>query len=471
MLAQLTQERRHLTASPECAIKVAEIFRDVLAWHNDAAPRHPDKAMLRRSQLHFALMMWKRARNVFNMSWLATASESILREVLQQTYDLTDKDVADAWAELTSALVLAGPQDILHRLAVGDEAKQETELKRHLWSVLARCWTSAETKPDWRTSVSLVTLPIGYVTVGHKHPCFVLTRCARHFTLSDNDFALWQELLDVTISSARSAGDPTDRVLEHIAMHFHERTERYVRRQSSHWVDVLTLTRFSKHPRMAISFLSHLTMHDDRAIPINFLNAVNESLCTLYAAQQEDRYHILQSFHTLTTLLSTCAQHTIVSLVSAISGGLCIWVRDEEEVLQDTEYNDIVCSSLRVLTYISLSRHQIMPLYQTTLERLADYQFSADTLETIAPFLASAFKRMPLPALGPTAFKEFWDVVWPRAALHSSRLPEDFKQALRINHNVFGGHIPSDMSQVSQSQSQFESQEEVCHSFMLVRIE
>ena len=144
---------------------MAEIFQDILTWHDDAIAQHANETVLRQNPLRFALMMWKIAKNVFNASWLAAVSEPVLRAVLQQTYDLMNKDVADAWAQLISALVLAGPDDVLHRLAVGDEAKQETELKRHLWSLLAKCWTSAETKPDWKNSISLVTLPVGYVSI------------------------------------------------------------------------------------------------------------------------------------------------------------------------------------------------------------------------------------------------------------------------------------------------------------------
>lgn len=102
-----------------------------------------------------------------------------------------------------------------------------------------------------------------------------------------------------------------------------------------------------------------------------------------------------------------------------------------------------------------------MLLYKTTLARLSGYQFPADTLEAIVLFLAAAFKRMPSPALGPTAFKEFWASVQRRLTLQSATLPEDFKQALRINHEYFGGHLPSDMSYDSQSQSQSQSQDEV----------
>ena len=84
-----------------------------------------------------------------------------------------------------------------------------------------------------------------------------------------------------------------------------------------------------------------------------------------------------------------------------------------------------------------------MHLYQTTLARLIDYELNADTLAQITPFLASAFKRMPPPALGPVAFKDFWDVVRSRLTLSSSTFPETFKQALRINRDFFGGHLPS----------------------------
>ena len=176
---------------------------------------------------------------------------------------------------------------------------------------------------------------------------------ARHFTLSDHDLALWQELLDVTISSARLAGDPSDQVLENVAMHFHDQSERYVSRQTSHPIDALTQTSFSQCSQMVTSLLSHLTMHDDRSIPRTFLKAVDEFLCNLYTAKQEDRYPILQSFRTLTSLLQACPQHAIVLLVSNLSDGLCIWIRDEEEVLPDKEYNELVRSPLRISVLVS----------------------------------------------------------------------------------------------------------------------
>ena len=124
---------------------------------------------------------------------------------------------------------------------------------------------------------------------------------------------------------------------------------------------------------MAICPLSHLTLHDERAIPKTFLNAVDDLLRDLYPAKQEDRYPVLQSYHILTTLLRSCPQDAIVSLVSTISDGLCIWIRDEEEVLLDQEYNEIVCFPPCVPFTISHSRrpdHAFVSDYSRTSYRL-----------------------------------------------------------------------------------------------------
>ncbi|KZT73902.1 hypothetical protein DAEQUDRAFT_808069 [Daedalea quercina L-15889] len=406
VLAQLTQEHRHLTASPECALRVAHICRDVLEWQDDPAHKRLDETTLQMNQLRFVFMMWKVARNVFNASWLATAAEAILRAVLHRTYDLTIRASADTWAELCGTLVLAGSPNLLPRMAVGSEARQESEIKRHLWSVLAKSWTSSDVKPDWQVTISLVTLPIGL------------------FSLCEDDISLWEELLGIGVASANSAHVPPAQVLETIAARFDEQSERLI-----------------KHPRWIVSLLPHITMHDDRMIPNNFLKLINDFLCDMYAAKQEHLYPALETFRILSSLLQSCSQHATVSLTSAMSDGLCIWIRDEEEILLEKEYNEV-----------------IMHLYQTTLARLTDYDFDADMLTSIAPFLASAFNRMPSPALGPVAFKDFWDAVRPKLTLRSSTLPETFKQALRVSHDFFGGNLPSDMSQDSDSLSQWRSQ-------------
>lgn len=68
----------------------------------------------------------------------------------------------------------------------------------------------------------------------------VLNCNTRNFTLCDDDLALWEELLRVTISSVSLAGDSPDKVLEHIAMHFNEHSERYACRISQRRINALT---------------------------------------------------------------------------------------------------------------------------------------------------------------------------------------------------------------------------------------
>ncbi|KAH9841456.1 uncharacterized protein C8Q71DRAFT_700943 [Rhodofomes roseus] len=427
VLAQLTQEHRHLTASAECAHKVANICCDILAWQGNPTTKPIDETALRVNQLRFVLMLWKVARNVFNASWLASAAEPILRAVLQRTYDLTKKEIADAWAELSGALVLSGSHDLLHRLAVHDEARQEMELKRHLWSVLAKSWCFSEAKPDWKVTVSLVTLPIGV------------------FALCEDDVGLWEELLRATIASAGSVDTPSDRVLETIAARFDEQSERCVLLRERACLVSLTFSSTSRHSRLVIPLLTHLKMDHDDMIPRDFLHLIDVFLCELYASKQEELYPALQTIRILSTLVQSCPQPAIVSLVSAVSDGLCIWIHDEEEFVPGQQYNDV-----------------IMPLYQATLNRLAGYSFTAESLGAIAPFLASTFKRIVHPAHGPTAFADFWNSVRHTLTLQSTAIHEDLKQALKINHDYFGGDLPSDVSYDSQSQTQSQSQEEVC---------
>ncbi|KAH9936203.1 uncharacterized protein B0H18DRAFT_1113630 [Fomitopsis serialis] len=399
VLAQLTQEHRHLTASAECAVRVAGICRDILEWQDSAPSKHPDESASRVNQLRFVLMMWKIARNVFNASWLAAAAEPILRAVLQRTYDLANREISDAWAELSSALVLSGASDLLLRLAVGDEAQQEMELKRHLWSVLAKSWAYSEVKPDWKVTVSLVTLPIG------------------GFDLCDDGLSVWDDLLRAAVVSADSARTTSDQVLETIAARFDEHNER-----------------LSRHPRIAISMLSHLKMDDDEMIPREFLRLIDDFLCDLYASSQEHLYPALETFRALSTLFQSCSLSTIVSLISAISG-LCIWIRDEEEVVPEENYNDV-----------------IMHLYQTALARLTDYHFTANSLGAIAPFLASAFKRIPQDALGPLAFKEFWESI-RHTLTPQARYSLKIQAGPKSQSRFLWGPLPSDISYDSGSQS------------------
>ncbi|EED86088.1 predicted protein [Postia placenta Mad-698-R] len=135
------------------------------------------------------------------------------------------------------------------------------------------------------------------------------------------------------------------------------------------------------------------------------------------------------------------------ALVVALSEGLYAWIRDEGEILTEDEYNRV-----------------IVPLYQSTLHRLRGLSAPANVLHVLAPFLCSAFGHIPSPALGPAAFKDFWDHIRPTLRPDQS-IPAEIKKILVPCYEFLEGTVPPDVliysESQSQSQSQYQTQESV----------
>ena len=89
-----------------------------------------------------------------------------------------------------------------------------------------------------------------------------------------------------------------------------------------------------------------------------------------------------------------------------------------------------------------------MPCYETVLDVLQKSPPDLPTLHLLAPFLASAFVRIPPPARGPMAFKRFWDDTYKGSNISFSaedaqRYPSEIRGCLKAFHEVFGGDPPT----------------------------
>ncbi|PCH40214.1 hypothetical protein WOLCODRAFT_16369 [Wolfiporia cocos MD-104 SS10] len=142
-----------------------------------------------------------------------------------------------------------------------------------------------------------------------------------------------------------------------------------------------------------------------------------------------------------TKILATCPRAQLVAVVSALSDGLCIWIRDKELLLSDEEYNDVVST-----------------LYRDILTFLQGSSFTTDTLHAIETFLCSVFHHEPPPGSGLVAFREFWNIVRHDLDLTNLPLSDDFKVILSAFHDAIGMPLPDGVSYVHDSQSQSESQ-------------
>lgn len=89
-----------------------------------------------------------------------------------------------------------------------------------------------------------------------------------------------------------------------------------------------------------------------------------------------------------------------------------------------------------------------MSCYETVLDVLHKSPPDLSTLHLLAPFLASAFVRIPPPARGPMAFKRFWDDTYKGSnasfsAEDAQRYPSEIRGCLKAFYEVFGGEPPT----------------------------
>lgn len=111
------------------------------------------------------------------------------------------------------------------------------------------------------------------------------------------------------------------------------------------------------------------------------------------------------------------------------------------------------------LVYVSASLlmppvMQLVPLFTTLLSLIRPLPLAQDTLDSLAPLLASVFQHIPEPGLCPLAFKHFWQqtyIGW------EGTYPEILKPALASLIGVEGPAFASGLA--------VESYDSVCSSF------
>jgi hypothetical protein len=84
----------------------------------------------------------------------------------------------------------------------------------------------------------------------------------------------------------------------------------------------------------------------------------------------------------------------------------------------------------------------MMSLYGEALELLKKQPPNMAALHELAPFLVSAFGRIPPPALGPMAFKRYWDTTYQGLVVERGSYPLSIEGCLIAYHEVYGGDPP-----------------------------
>ncbi|OCH86877.1 hypothetical protein OBBRIDRAFT_837831 [Obba rivulosa] len=390
--AQLTQESRHLMSPPACAQKAVTIIVNFLADPSLNATKLPS-SHTQLSVLVLGKQLWKVMRNVFAPSWLTVAAESILTAVLKRKFDLQDAAVREVWSKLCAALVIASEPELLAKLTSDSEERGEADVRYHLWTVVAESWKSSEPSPSWQDTVKLLGVPL------------VSTR-----VVSESALEVWAELLDYAITAANAQHISVLEVLEGLLMQFS-----------------CAGKRLSDFPDVSLLILRRLRVTCSLEPYPTVTALVNSLLGDVYAGYHQHSDIIRSFLRQFIDIIRFCSAAHLISLLAGLSEGLCTWIHDTSNFLSDEDYNDI-----------------IIPLYTNALDVLSDYTLNSDALRSLSPFLTAVFVRCPPPALGPLAFRAFWET----ARLDGScEIPESISACLQGLERAFGGTEVADPGQ------------------------
>ncbi|TFK93094.1 hypothetical protein K466DRAFT_538625 [Polyporus arcularius HHB13444] len=407
----LTQERGHLTATEEFTDNAVATIGEFLDWSlQESTTLSPLTAPTAQTRaLSLCMQLWAVIRNVFSEAWLSQAANTLLTRVLQRTFDTSSEDVQTAWSCLCAALISASSPSLVARLVTDDEEHRTLDLRRELWNLAAKSWSSMEPQPSGEDSVEFLCIPVGV------------------WSLSEQEMTTWDDILDHAIAQAsRPAGSA--------ATAFHSLTQRVLGGAGSNsltrvsWFIVRLLSRWQAASEFAPTLLASVA---DFLVELYPDSDYDEKLDTT-----ENLDTALPVIQHIWKIIQECPSTHILSLLSPLADGLAVWIGDEHEYVPVQVYNNIIVS-----------------LYCDALIALRHIPIHSDTLYALARFLSSTFGRIVSPGNGPVAFHEFWKEVQPSLKHLDGGYPEELKTALCACHEAFGMSLPSGVSIETESQT------------------
>jgi hypothetical protein len=92
-------------------------------------------------------------------------------------------------------------------------------------------------------------------------------------------------------------------------------------------------------------------------------------------------------------------------------------------------------------------------VYCRALDCMRGLELSLERLIVISPFLATAFVRVPHPALGPVAFEKFWRGTYHELRHYMPSYPDCLKACLMGIADVCGGSVGEGLSMGTDTQT------------------
>ncbi|KAF9465829.1 hypothetical protein BDZ94DRAFT_1253286 [Collybia nuda] len=408
--ADLAEQDGHLTASSVFAKRVASIMAQFLP---------EDLSGTTVNHLDLLKKLWNVVKNIFSSSWLHSPAEIILATVLMRQFSFQDNNVKSAWSELCADLISAGIPSILHVVSSRSDLGQGLEMTRQLWTVLAKAWQTSDEGLPWGNVAAFLAIPYRWGLSVAKTPVNVDV-ASSVWDMSDTEIELWDEVLRSAVALAGAASvkpvDVITSVLQRIG------------------VDRVEL--LSASPKTITSILSHVDISVGDTLPLEIFSLVDLVLVSHYSiSKSEFLPTLVEILFSLGRIIATASPPMLLQLLAAVEQGLYLWIRDEREVLPQTQHDALVTS-----------------VYCRTLATLRHQEPTLNTLISISTFLTSGFGRLHEPLIGPLAFEDFWRATYHNIDGLRPHYSESLRNCLLAFSDTWGGSMGDGLSNCSESQ-------------------
>lgn len=157
----MTQGNGHLAVSTGI---IQDIVRTVKELLEHPSEPHDDVTLeqIQSAQLKTVLHLWivtKFAVGPLNEEDTASA---LLSTVLESRFDLDNAEIKSSWSEVCSELMIAQDPLLLSSLQNKSDSQSESELRRHMWRIVAEKYTETDSEEDlnWERKAKLLLIPM-----------------------------------------------------------------------------------------------------------------------------------------------------------------------------------------------------------------------------------------------------------------------------------------------------------------------
>ncbi|KAF8551674.1 hypothetical protein OG21DRAFT_1605154 [Imleria badia] len=351
--------------------------------------------------LTFIDQLWSAMRRAFVALGLAEVAELILTSILKYAFHVLDPGVRTVWGKLCANLMMTASPSFLRNMHDLTTSQLVIRSQRELWGVVATSLSSSELSLDWKELVKFLVIPV----------------CT--WVLSEPELEAWEALLRNAITIS---GDSA-MVIEHVV-------SQYFRgKEVETWDSIMTV----------LAFLLTCTHDHGNSPPDDLLSTIDVCLTVCYSRARHSPEALTYSLQLLSVIrhVIVSAPGNVMRILHTISSSLCLWIEDHTEVMSDVEFNSVVVT-----------------LYCEALKALELLPLSTQSLQDMESFLASAFSRIPTPAIAPFAFENFWRATYHGQTQFCHNLPPKIKSCLSCFVAAYGGDLANGLSLTTESQSQ-----------------